>query len=98
MTKKNETSEKQAQCAIQNVVCSTRNTPAYCLDNIKFKIDKDEFLIFMIAHKGIHTEGQIFYNGELGYVIIKNGKTMMSADFDECLVNTLLRWNLTPRK
>jgi len=83
---------------IFSVVCSTRNTPAYALDNIKFHIDKDEFLIFMIAHKGIHTDGQIFYNGEAGYVIIKNGKTMMTADFDETLVNTLLRWNLIPRR
>jgi len=31
-------------------------------------------------------------------VIIKNGKTMMTADFDETLVNTLLRWNLIPRR
>jgi len=72
--------------------------PAYVLDDIKFKIDNDEFLIFMIAHKGLSTNGQIFYNGECGYVLIKNGRTMMPEDFDETLLNTLLRWNLNPRK
>jgi len=87
-----------SQLSIHSVVGSTGNTPAHVLDNIKFQIGNDEFLIFMIAHKGISTKGQIFYNGELGYVLIKNGRTMMKEEFDETMINTMLRWNLKPRQ
>jgi len=89
---------KEAVLPLHGVVCSTKNTPAYILDNIKFELDGNEFLIFRIAHKGISTKGQIFYNGELGYVLIKNGQTMMEDEFDEAMINTMLRWNLIPRQ
>ena len=90
--------KKTQPCTLQSLVCSMINTPAYVLDNIKFELDGNEFLIFRIAYKGISTKGQIFYNGELGYVLIKNGKTMMKDEFDETMINTMLRWNLRPRQ
>ena len=96
MSKKDSKTDKP--CTIHSVVCSTNNTPAYVLDNIRFELNGDEFLIFRIAHKGISTKGQIFYNGELGYVLIKNGQTMMKDEFDETMINTMLRWNLRPRQ
>lgn len=78
----------------------TNCTPSYALDKIEFKINKDEYLIFLIAFKTLHIERdvQIFYNCGFGYVLYKNKKMMKISETDELMMNTMIKLNFEPRK